>query len=84
MHIFTIRKSGRGSFMSIFPKHRSFHKSKKGGALIAPQIFQDPSVSYGGQLPLLKEKPYMEALQKDLQKLQPKSIKQKKNIRFVV
>jgi hypothetical protein len=85
MHVFSVLKSGRGTSMKIFPKHRSFHKQKKGGALLISQpIFADSKVNYGGQLPIEKEKPFMENLQKDLEKLQPKSIKQRKNIKLVI
>jgi hypothetical protein len=88
MQIFKVTKTGRGFAMKTFPKHRAFHKTntKSGGALLLDQhtIFKDPSVTYGGQLPISKEKPFMEALQKDLEKLQPKTTKQRKNIKLVV
>ena len=98
MRIFMVSKTGRGSYITPFGMRRkALHRTKRGGSLLLSPNLGDSDggvggtaetlgigLKKGGQLPLEKEKPKMEQVQKRLEALTVKSGTKRQNVRFMV
>lgn len=98
MRIFMVSKTGRGSYITPFGMRRkALHTSKRGGSsalLLSPGLgasdggvggtTQGVGLKHGGQLPLEKEKPAIENIQKRLEALSVKGGTKRKNVSFKI